>query len=98
MESPRKPTTGFWITVALVTMLLAYPLSFGPACWISARLETSEMFVDYWFQPILRTMVHGPLWFKRLGLWYSAFGVGPRNGSVLFLDLSGHCHWTYAVP
>jgi hypothetical protein len=32
MTSPRNPTTGFWITVALVAVLVGYPLSFGPAC------------------------------------------------------------------
>jgi hypothetical protein len=33
----RKPTAGFWITVALVAVLVGYPLSFGPACWIASR-------------------------------------------------------------
>ena len=27
----RKPTAGFWITMALVAVLVGYPLSFGPA-------------------------------------------------------------------
>src|SRR5262245_37565300 len=40
----RKPTAGFWITVALVVVLVGYPLSFGPACWLfstplSSRIE-----------------------------------------------------------
>ena len=29
----KKPTAGFWITVALVAVLVGYPLSFGPAGW-----------------------------------------------------------------
>jgi hypothetical protein len=29
----RKPTAGFWITVAFVALLVGYPLSFGPAWW-----------------------------------------------------------------
>ena len=33
MTSPRKPTAGFWITVALFAVLAGYPLSIGPACW-----------------------------------------------------------------
>jgi len=32
-EDRKKPTAGFWITVALATMLVGYPLSFGPAGW-----------------------------------------------------------------
>jgi hypothetical protein len=32
----KKPTAGFWITVVVV-VVLAYPLSFGPACWLATR-------------------------------------------------------------
>jgi hypothetical protein len=32
-EVGKKPTAGFWITVALVAVLVGYPLSFGPAWW-----------------------------------------------------------------
>jgi hypothetical protein len=37
MTDRKKPTAGFWVTVALVGVLVAYPLSFGPACWLSDR-------------------------------------------------------------
>ena len=30
----RQPSAAFWITVALVAVLVGYPLSFGPACWL----------------------------------------------------------------
>jgi hypothetical protein len=34
MTSPRKkPTAGFWITVALVAVLVGYPLNTQPAFW-----------------------------------------------------------------
>jgi hypothetical protein len=33
MNPPKEPTAGFWITVALVVVVVGYPLSFGPACW-----------------------------------------------------------------
>jgi len=37
MTSPRKkPSAGFWIVVAMVAVLVGYPLSFGPACWLTA--------------------------------------------------------------
>jgi hypothetical protein len=35
MAPDRKPSAAFWIAVALVVALVAYPLSFGPACWLS---------------------------------------------------------------
>jgi len=31
----KKPGVAFWATVVLVAVL-AYPLSFGPACWITS--------------------------------------------------------------
>jgi hypothetical protein len=34
MTDRKKPGVAFWATVALVVVLVAYPLSFGPACWI----------------------------------------------------------------
>jgi hypothetical protein len=37
--SPRKPTAGFWITVALVAVLVGYPLSIGPVCVVWQRAD-----------------------------------------------------------
>jgi hypothetical protein len=33
-DERKKPGVAFWATVVVVAVLLAYPLSFGPACWI----------------------------------------------------------------
>jgi hypothetical protein len=32
--SERKPTAEFWITMALIAVLVVYPLSSGPATWL----------------------------------------------------------------
>ncbi len=37
MTDRKKPTAGSWMTVALVAALVAYPLTFGPACWLCGR-------------------------------------------------------------
>jgi len=37
MTSRKHPSASLWITVALVMMLVAYPLSMGPVCWIRDR-------------------------------------------------------------
>lgn len=40
MTSGKKP--GVALTVVLFVLLVAYPLSFGPACWIVSRLESDR--------------------------------------------------------
>jgi len=52
-DQKTKPTDGFWITVALLMALVAYPLSFGPACWIAARTD-----IDRW---VLFKVIYWPL-------------------------------------
>ena len=60
MTDRKKPTAGFWITVALVAVLVGYPLSFGPACWISSRTnstgETESALPVNLYQPISSAM------------------------------------------
>jgi hypothetical protein len=66
MPSRKKPGVAFWATVALVVVLVAYPLSFVPACWIS---KTNELPLNdgrcpraapRFYRPIGWAMVHGP--------------------------------------
>ena len=33
-EPKKKPSVAFWATVVVVVVLVAYSLSFGPACWL----------------------------------------------------------------
>jgi hypothetical protein len=41
----KKPGVAFWATVVLVVVVVGYPLSFGPACWISSRLNAGTSIV-----------------------------------------------------
>ena len=41
MTSPRHPSAGIWITVALVALLVGYPLSTGPTNWLCVYLRNS---------------------------------------------------------
>ena len=48
MTSDRqRPFPAFWITVALVTVLVGYPLSFGPACWIVSCMGGGDLTLVY---------------------------------------------------
>jgi hypothetical protein len=47
----KKPGVAFWMTVAVV-VVLAYPLSFGPACWISSRIEIGRKLLSVVYRPM----------------------------------------------
>jgi len=54
-SAARKPGVAFWATVVVVVVLMAYPLTFGPACWLSGWIKLPS-FAD---QGLRR--VYGPL-------------------------------------
>jgi hypothetical protein len=97
--SPRKPTAGFWITVALVAVLVGYPLSIGPACW---RLATTDdlsvpMFADS-SSPVPTSYEHpcvAPILYWPLG-WAADKGPQPlRDAARSYVTLRNDC---IAVP
>jgi hypothetical protein len=73
VTSPRKPTAGFWITVALVAVL-AYPLSMGPACWISSYTNFGVPVVNVAYLPMMRLYDVSPEFIQDGILWYSRIG------------------------
>jgi hypothetical protein len=60
MTDRKKPGVAFWATVALVAVLLAYPLSFGPACWLCERGLLSQRAAWIIFRPWTWLCVNGP--------------------------------------
>src|SRR5262245_54263532 len=68
----RKPSSAaFWATV-VVGALVAYPLSFGPACWIASRIDINLEVIPGIYLPItwgLSHFHHGPL--DKTISWYS---------------------------
>jgi hypothetical protein len=72
----RKPGGGFWLTITLLAVLL-YPLSFGPACWLTARgmiPKPGWTYRAYW--PILRLAAQHPKTpIKSVLRWYASAGA-----------------------
>ena len=89
-EDRRHPSAAFWITVALIAVLVGYPLSFGPACWIASRSGTAVSVVNSAYQPILRLAFGGPSLIQRGTLGYAQLlaDVGWTVGYV-----SGRYKW-----
>jgi hypothetical protein len=57
----RKPSAGFWITVTLVVVLVAYPLSYGPVVWCESQPRIMDS-VPGWILDSVIT-VYSPLYF-----------------------------------
>jgi len=80
MTDRKKPGVAFWGTVALVVMF-AYPLSFGPACWLTSRLQSGNEAASVVYQPLFR------IWWNRGQLGskfvrsYGRFGA-PKDWDV----------------
>ncbi len=57
MPDDRKhPSAGFWLTVALVAVLVGYPLSFGPVWWLVDWEVLPVQGAEVVYGPIARTL------------------------------------------
>jgi len=75
MTDRKQPGVAFWGAVVLVVILFGYPLSFGPACWISNYWQPSGQIVSVAYRPIIRAWFYGPGWFRRALESYVAVGA-----------------------
>ena len=92
MTDSKKPTAGFWITVALVAVLVGYPLSFGPACWITSRTNLNGKWITIPYRPIICLWDVGPEPVGDLIVWYSGIAASDDWGWTLHIDLSKNTH------
>lgn len=77
MTDHKKPATGFWITVALVVVLVGYPLSFGPTVWLfehSAVPKLAVLPIIEFYRPLEWAAGNSPkpiqsLFIGYVGLW-----------------------------
>ena len=73
MTALRKPSAGFWITVALVAVLMGYPLSSGLEMWLQNRDLLPDWAITaawniYW--PLDWIYANGPEGFNKALRWY----------------------------
>ena len=91
-EANKKPGVAFWVTVGVV-LLLVYPVSFGPACWVYSRTAESESWATVWdtanriYYPILKqwngegTVSRAIDWYANLGSAAEVYPCWPTHGS-----------------
>jgi hypothetical protein len=69
----KKPSVAFWATVGLVVVLVAYPLSFGQACWLSSRTSSMAGRMGTIYKPITWGMSQRETQLHRLIQGYAQF-------------------------
>ena len=82
IDKKKKPGVAFWATI-VVCLLLAYPLSFGPACWITSRTNTGASAIPVIYRPLTWAMSpamspDSETMFNRVSSWYALVGA-PEN-------------------
>jgi hypothetical protein len=84
-DKKEKPGLAFWGIVAIGTLLL-YPLSFGPACWLSSCIHRGQSEISFVYQPLMQ------FW------WGREPGRAPRRGDLLdrFTRFASKEGWTCA--
>ena len=75
MTYDKKPGGGFWATVVLVVTLVVYPVSFGPASWISSRVTVLGPAVEIAYLPILCLWDECPAPVINFLHWYTQWGA-----------------------
>jgi hypothetical protein len=74
-DDRKKPGVAFWATVGLVVVLVGYPLSFGPACWINQRKGIGGPAIATVYRPIAWVYAHAGEPIRRFIGWYASFGA-----------------------
>ena len=79
----KRPSAAFWATFAVVAVLVGYPLSIGPACWLENRLIAHDIIAGEMvygatadiFAPVLWARDRGPRPLKAAYWWYLGLWV-----------------------
>src|SRR5262245_40226734 len=94
----KKPSAAFWATVVVVVGLVAYPLSFGPACWLAMRLNSLSEVINIGYRPIVWSFDRVPREIRDFVMWYSE--VGGDGEAVWSCDMTesnfsfrGYARW-----
>jgi hypothetical protein len=96
MSGPRKPTASFWATVALVALLAGYVLSFGPACWLTSRLNAGTPAIAFIYRPIFSVSESvGSVSLDSAIRWYARLGSASGWRWQRFRDAKGDVQWVW---
>src|SRR5258708_27441077 len=79
----RRDRWAKWTLAAVVGLPVLYLLSFGPACWISSRLQPTGEIVSTAYSPIIPVMWQGPLIVQGVLIHYVLFVMPPGGNFTI---------------
>ena len=74
-EERMRPGWTFWTVVALFAVLVGYPLSFGPACWIISRMHSRIPVAELIYRPVIWAWINSPSPIQKAGIWYASLAA-----------------------
>lgn len=83
-------TVGTWLGIGLIVVLL-YVASFGPMCWISARLGFGGRCASVVHRPLIQLAYESPA-LKTALMWYADLAIG--NDVIIELH-SNRIDWAH---
>jgi hypothetical protein len=86
----KKPGVAFWATAVVVVVLVAYPLSFGPACAYVNRGNLAPTLLKTVYAPCLYLAFEGPVPIRR-AFWFLAEDICGDDSALrdLFVEHIG---------
>ena len=89
MTNRKKTGAAVWATVVVVALLVAYPLSFGPACWMVGRGLVADRPVAQIYMPIV-VLISESEYAHKIAVSYAKIGSQrPQETIVRLLDAAG---------
>jgi hypothetical protein len=69
MTDRKKPGVAFWASVVL-SLALLYPISLGPACWLTSHVNTGASALSIVYRPMVWAMLNSETLDQAIE-WYS---------------------------
>ena len=90
MTDHKKPGVAFWATVGLVVVLVGYPLSLGPACWLAEKNWDCECAVSVIYGRLISRLQERDHTRSSLFLAQTrATGFPQKTGSAVTMESAG---------
>jgi hypothetical protein len=92
----RRRRSAFWPVAITLALLVLYPVSFGPACWVDARIATWRntqlaagrgTVISVIYGPVISVSFSTPSGRKAMTRFVQ-FGL--RDGDIFYLPLEDH--------